>query len=113
MYGGPGTDKGRPCRLSPGPIYMPGAGPDSWRGPKFSFGTGPPAGSCGASANKGSAQQPGPGDYDMTSWRHLACQKNKPGSLAQLGGFDALKTGDKIIIPDQLPAKPDALIEPA
>ena len=66
MYGGPGTDKGRPCRLSPGPIYMPGAGPDSWRGPKFSFGTGPPAGSCGASANKGSAQQPGPGDYELS-----------------------------------------------
>ena len=66
MYGGPGTDKGRPCRLSPGPIYMPGAGPDSWRGPKFSFGTGPAAGSCGASANKGSAQQPGPGDYELS-----------------------------------------------
>ena len=67
MYGGPGTDKGRPCRLSPGPIYMPGAGPDAWRGPKFSFGTGPAAGSCGASANKGSAQQPGPGDYELST----------------------------------------------
>jgi hypothetical protein len=65
MYGGPGTDKGRPCRLSPGPIYMPGAGPN--RGPKFSFGTGPAAGSCGSTANKGSAQQPGPGDYELSA----------------------------------------------
>jgi len=65
MYGGPGTDKGRPCRLSPGPIYMPGAGPN--RGPKFSFGTGPAAGSCGSTANKGSAQEPGPGDYELSA----------------------------------------------
>ena len=35
---------------------------------------------------------PGPGDYLMTSWRHLDCQK-KPKALvdlAELSGLDAL-----------------------
>ena len=34
---------------------------------------------------------PGPGDYDITSWRHLECQKMPKGlDLANLTGFDAL-----------------------
>jgi len=65
MYSGPGSDKGRPCRLSPGPIYMPG-GQDG-RGPKFSFGSGPAAGSCGSTPNRGSAQEPGPGEYELSA----------------------------------------------
>ena len=63
MYSGPGSDKGRPCRLSPGPIYMPDAN-GVGRGPKFSFGTGPAAGACGAVGARGAAFQPGPGDYE-------------------------------------------------
>lgn len=66
MYGGLGSDKGRPCRLSPGPIYMPDAN-GAGRGPKFSFGTGPAAGSCGSSANRGAAFEPGPGEYDINA----------------------------------------------
>lgn len=62
MYQGPGSDKGRPARLSPGPIY---ASPQSLGGPKFSFGTGPAAGSCGAAPSRGSAQMPGPGEYAL------------------------------------------------
>lgn len=41
---------------------------------------------------------PGPGDYDMTSWRHLACQKKKPASLAELGGFGTLSTADESLV---------------
>ena len=37
---------------------------------------------------------PGPGDYDLTSWRHLACQKKKPPALDELRGMAALKPAD-------------------
>jgi len=40
---------------------------------------------------------PGPGDYLMTSWRHLECQK-KPkalSSLTEVSGLDALQPDDK------------------
>ena len=41
---------------------------------------------------------PGPGDYDLTSWRHLACQKKKPASLAELNGFNSLKPADQDLV---------------
>lgn len=63
MYNGPGSDKGRPCKLSPGPIYSPYAG-FAGQGKSVKFGTGPAAGACGATANHGAAHQPGPGEYD-------------------------------------------------
>ena len=66
MYSGPGSDKGRPARLSPGPIYLPDAN-GVGRGPKFSFGTGPAAGACAGSASKWSASQPGPGEYELAA----------------------------------------------
>ena len=43
---------------------------------------------------------PGPGDYDMTSWRHLACQK-KPAALTSptaLVGFASLKSADQDLV---------------
>ena len=39
---------------------------------------------------------PGPGDYDLTSWRHLECTK-KPGALtdvSQISGQAALAPAD-------------------
>tara|TARA_B110001452_G_scaffold239616_1_gene220741 strand:+ start:647 stop:1609 length:963 start_codon:yes stop_codon:yes gene_type:complete len=63
MYNGPGSDKGRPCKLSPGPIYSPYAG-FAGQGKSVKFGTGSAAGSCGATASYGAAHQPGPGEYD-------------------------------------------------
>ena len=40
---------------------------------------------------------PGPGDYDMTSWRHLACQKIPKAmtSLASLTGLASLQAEDQ------------------
>lgn len=40
---------------------------------------------------------PGPGDYMMTSWRHLECQKKPKGlaDLAQLAGLGALSAEDQ------------------
>ena len=37
---------------------------------------------------------PGPGDYDITSWRHLACQKKKPATVDGLSGLGALAPAD-------------------
>lgn len=49
---------------------------------------------------------PGPGDYDLTSWRHLACQKppklvSQPSDLA---GFSALSADDQKKVEDWLAA---------
>ena len=42
---------------------------------------------------------PGPGDYDITSWRHLECQKMPKGlDLANLTGFDALTPEDQATV---------------
>lgn len=43
---------------------------------------------------------PGPGDYDMTSWRHLACQKRLTclAGPSELDGFDTLKPADKDLV---------------
>ena len=43
---------------------------------------------------------PGPGDYMMTSWRHVACQKKPPAlkSLAQLAGFEALAADNRALV---------------
>ena len=47
----------------------------------------------------------GPGDYDMTSWRHLACNKQPKGvAEAELGGLDALKPPDQQAVRDWLTA---------
>tara|TARA_B110001452_G_scaffold93428_2_gene77133 strand:+ start:2851 stop:3588 length:738 start_codon:yes stop_codon:yes gene_type:complete len=48
----------------------------------------------------------GPGDYDMTAWRHLTCQKQPKGmtDAAELPGFAALKSGDQQIVRDWLSA---------
>ena len=43
---------------------------------------------------------PGPGDYDITAWRHLACQK-RIAALAgpsELAGFADLKASDKDLV---------------
>jgi hypothetical protein len=43
---------------------------------------------------------PGPGDYDITSWRHLACSRKRPAPPvpASLPGFHTLKEADKAIV---------------
>jgi hypothetical protein len=47
----------------------------------------------------------GPGDYDMTSWRHLACNKQPKGlTEAELGGLDALRPPDQQAVRDWLTA---------
>jgi len=40
---------------------------------------------------------PGPGDYDLTSWRHMTCHKitSALSGTSVLTGFDALKEADK------------------
>ena len=39
---------------------------------------------------------PGPGDYDIISWRHLTCNKQPKGLVeAELAGFDALRPPDQ------------------
>ena len=39
---------------------------------------------------------PGPGDYDITSWRHLACNKQPKGLVeAELAGFRATRLGNR------------------
>lgn len=43
----------------------------------------------------------GPGDYDITSWRHLACNKQPKGLVeAELAGFDALRPPDQQAVRD-------------
>jgi len=58
-------------------------------------------GTCKAKIDKGAIRigttKPGPGDYDMTSWRHLECQK-KPKDLASvddMSGLLALSEADQ------------------
>ena len=47
----------------------------------------------------------GPGDYDMTSWRHLACNKQPKGlAEAELGGLDTLRPPDQQAVRDWLTA---------
>ena len=43
---------------------------------------------------------PGPGDYDMTSWRHLACQKRltKLSGPSELKGFSELGAAQKDLV---------------
>ena len=43
---------------------------------------------------------PGPGDYNMTSWRYLACQKRVPQLVgpSELSGFDALSSASKDLV---------------
>ena len=57
---------------------------------------------CNIKIDKGAVRigtsVPGPGDYDMTSWRHLACQKKKPSSLAELKGYQELKSSDQELV---------------
>ena len=48
---------------------------------------------------------PGPGDYDITSWRHLACNKQPKGLVeAELAGFDTLRPPDQQAVRDWLTA---------
>ena len=49
----------------------------------------------------------GPGDYDITAWRHLACNK-QPKGLAEtdLGGFGDLKPLDQTAVREWLTASP-------
>lgn len=47
----------------------------------------------------------GPGDYDITAWRHLACNKQPKGlAEADLSGFDALKAPDQQLVREWLTA---------
>ena len=55
---------------------------------------------------------PGPGDYMMTSWRHVACQKKPPAlkSLAQLAGFEALERQEAADFFESLTARGQAQV---
>ena len=54
-------------KLSPGPIYAPGA--SIGKGPKYGFGTGPGAGAVGSggSTPRRGVTAPGPGEYESAS----------------------------------------------
>ena len=56
---------------------------------------------CGSKIAKDAVRigttQPGPGDYDITSWRHLACTK-KPASLSSLPGAATLAAHDRSLV---------------
>jgi len=67
MYSGPKSDKSRPCRLSPGPIYAPDANTKGGlpRSPKYKFGTGLGPGALG-SGTDATHYVPGPGEYEIS-----------------------------------------------
>lgn len=60
--------------------------------------------SCSIKIDKGQLRVgtsvPGPGDYEITSWRHLACQKRLPqlSGPSELKGFSELDASQKEIV---------------
>lgn len=63
LYGGKRLDKNRSCRLSPGPIYLPGGRGSQIKAPTFRFGSAAGAGAAGYGPPQQGAA-PGPGEYE-------------------------------------------------
>lgn len=80
LYGGKRLDKNRVCRLSPGPVYLPGGRGSQTKAPTFKFGTAAGAGAAGyGPAQQGAA--PGPGEYekqDSLGMQAPSCSKTAP-----------------------------------